>query len=209
MTDDSGRARFLARVAAALGRKAGESAKSATIPPAVSASTPDEETTRDASALAKRFRDELSLVSGETVFVTDASDVDTEIERIVRSRGLGPAESDMKKADYAVLRAEALIADTGTVLVIERTAERRLAPYLPRTCIVVADSHTLFPTMSSASLAALHAAARRGDRGEAVLITGPSRTADIEKTLVLGAHGPRHLIVIIAGIWPAEVGALS
>jgi len=207
MTDDSGRARFLARVAAALGRKEGESAKSATIPPAVSASTPDEETTRDAPALAKRFRDELALVAGETVFVPDPSGVDAEIERIVRSRGLGPADSDMKKADYAVLRAEALIADTGTVLVIERTAERRLAPYLPRTCIVVADSHTLFPTMSSASLAALHAAARRGVRGEAVLITGPSRTADIEKTLVLGAHGPRHLIVIVSGIVFPEEGA--
>src|SRR5579859_6392081 len=132
MTDDSGRARFLARVAAALERKEGESVKAAPIPPPVGASTPDEETTRDGFALAKRFRDELALVSGETVFVPDAGDVDAEIERIVRSRGLGPAESDMKKADYSVLRADALIADTGTVLVIERSAERRLAPYMPR-----------------------------------------------------------------------------
>ena len=200
MTDDSGRARFLARVAAALGRKEGESLTAAPIPPAFGALTTDEETQRDVASLAKRFRDELALVSGETVFAPDASGVNAEIERIVRSRGLGPAQSDMKKADYAVVRAEALIADTGTVLVIERTAERRLAPYLPRTCIVVADSNALFPTMSSASLAALHAAARRGDKGEAVLITGPARTADIEKTLVLGAHGPKSLIVIIAGI---------
>jgi hypothetical protein len=209
MTDDSGRASFLARVAAALGRKEGEPRPAAPIQRAVGASTFDEETTRDAAALAIRFRDELGLVSGETVFVPDVGGVDAEIERIVRSRGLGPAESDLKKADYAVLRAEALIADTGTALVIERTAERRLAPYLPRTCIVVADSDALFPTMSSASLAALHAAARRGDKGEAVLITGPARTADIEKTLVLGAHGPRHLIVIIAGIQAAEKDAPS
>lgn len=207
MTDDPGRARFLARVAAALGRAEAGSAPAAPLAPAAPAGMADAETTRDVQALAKRFRDELALVSGETVFVTDASKVDAEIERIVRSRGLAPAQADIVKADYSVLRAEALIADTGSVLVIERTADRRLAPYLPRTCIVVADSDALFPTMSSASLATLHAAARRGDKGEAVLITGPARTADIEKTLVLGAHGPRHLIVIVSGVEIAEGGA--
>ena len=207
MTDDPGRARFLARVAAALGRAEAGSAPAAPLAPPASAGVADVETTRDVPALAKRFRDELALVSGETVFVTDASKVDAEIERIAQSRGLGPAVADVQKADYSVLRAEALIADTGSVLVIERTADRRLAPYLPRTCIVVADSDALFPTLSSASLAALHAAARRGDKGEAVLITGPARTADIEKTLVLGAHGPRHLIVIVSGVEISEGGA--
>jgi L-lactate dehydrogenase complex protein LldG len=34
-------------------------------------------------------------------------------------------------------------------------------------------------------------------RGEMLLVTGPSRTADIEKKLVLGAHGPRRLVVIL------------
>ncbi|HYK53466.1 MAG TPA: LUD domain-containing protein [Candidatus Eremiobacteraceae bacterium] len=203
MNDDSSRARFLARVSEALGRNA--VVMDPPVRPSTAASPPlEEEASRDLLALAERFRDELAAVSGDTVFVSDADAVDAEIARIVRSRSLGPISSDVAKSDYAVLRAEALIADTGSAIIIERTADRRLAPYMPRTCIIVADAASLHPTMSSASLAALHAAARQGDKGEAVIITGPARTADIEKTLVLGAHGPRHLTVIIAGVSPDD-----
>ena len=36
-------------------------------------------------------------------------------------------------------------------------------------------------------------------RGEFVLVTGPSRTADIEKILILGVHGPKRLVVLVVG----------
>ena len=203
MNDDSGRARFLARVSAALGRNG--AVVDPSMQSSITAGLPLEaEGARDLPMLAGRFRDELAAVSGETIFVPDVSTVDAEVARIVQSCGLGPASSDLAKADYAILHAEALIADTGSAVVIERTADRRLAPYMPRTCIVVADAAALHPTISSASLAALQTAARQGDRGEAVIITGPARTADIEKTLVLGAHGPRHLFVIVYGVAPGE-----
>jgi len=200
MIDDADRARFLARVSAALGRKDGAPGARDALASAAAPSSSAFEPPRDRPALARRFRDELALVSGETVFLPDGSAVDAEIARIVESLGLDSAAGEVGRADYAVLHADALIADTGSALVIERTADRRLAPYLPRTCIVVADASALHPTLSSAALAALLAAARNGDKGEAVIITGPARTADIEKTLVLGAHGPRHLITIITGI---------
>ena len=37
------------------------------------------------------------------------------------------------------------------------------------------------------------------ERGEFVFITGPSRTADIEKILILGVHGPKRLVVLLVG----------
>ena len=203
MTDGDGRARVLGRVASALANKGAEH-------PIVAAASQPVDSSRDAEherALARRFREELALVSGEAVFVADESAVAPAIARIAEERGLGPATSDIASADYAIVRADALFADTGSALVIERSAERRLAPYLPRTCIVVAGADSLHPTMSVAALAPLHAAARGGDKGEAVIITGPSRTADIEKTLVLGAHGPRHLFVIVFGVSPDDDAA--
>ena len=36
-------------------------------------------------------------------------------------------------------------------------------------------------------------------RGEFVIVTGPSRTADIEKILILGVHGPKRLVVLLVG----------
>jgi L-lactate dehydrogenase complex protein LldG len=154
----------------------------------------------DRVAQARQFARELELVGGETRFVARDEDVAGAIAAFVSERGLGPASLDFATADYALLRAEALLADTGSAIVIERSAERRLAPYLPRTCVVVADAAVLYASLTVAALEAVHIAARRGDRGEAVIITGPSRTADIEKTLVLGAHGPKTLVVFIVGI---------
>ena len=204
MMDDGGRARVLARIAAALGKKIDPSAPiAAADAPAAGATIADPP--RDVLALARRFRDELAAVGGEAFFVADESALPAAIAVYADAHALGAATSDPADPGYSLLRADALLADTGTAVVIERSSQRRLAPYLPRACIVVADAHALHAGMTASSLAALHAAARRGDRGEAVLITGPARTADIEKTLVLGAHGPKSLAVMIVGIEPEPV----
>jgi L-lactate dehydrogenase complex protein LldG len=42
-------------------------------------------------------------------------------------------------------------------------------------------------------------AAEPARRGEFVIVTGPSRTADIEKILILGVHGPKRLVVMLIG----------
>jgi hypothetical protein len=99
----------------------------------------------------------------------------------------------IEHAECAIVAAESLIADTGSAVVQVTTYEDRLLPYLPPACIIVARASALKAGLDADTL-------RAGDaeRGERVIITGPSRTADIEKTVVLGAHGPGSLTVIIA-----------
>ena len=99
-------------------------------------------------------------------------------------------------APAALTTCEALLARTGSVLVSSATASgRRLSAY-PERHLVVAHASQVVADIRPALA---QAQARYGRRLPSMLsvITGPSRTADIEKTLVLGAHGPRQLVVFL------------
>jgi L-lactate dehydrogenase complex protein LldG len=109
----------------------------------------------------------------------------------------GAARAQLERADCALLEASALLADTGSAIVLCASYGDRLLPYLPRTCLIVSTVDRLFPSLCPQALACIDDAARKGLRGEAVIITGPSRTADIEKKLVLGAHGPAELAIFL------------
>ncbi len=71
--------------------------------------------------------------------------------------------------------------------------------YLPPACVVVARTDQLAEHMPAAWDEIARRAAEPQRRGEFVLITGPSRTADIEKILILGVHGPKRLVVLLVG----------
>lgn len=105
----------------------------------------------------------------------------------------------MAELDAAVVEADYLLADTGTCMVACGTPHERLLCYLPPICIVVAREDRLFEHLPAAWDEISRRAADPELRGEFVFITGPSRTADIEKILILGVHGPKRLIVLLVG----------
>jgi L-lactate dehydrogenase complex protein LldG len=111
-------------------------------------------------------------------------------------------DADWKPADIAelpvsLLSAEQLLADTGTCVIECGTLEQRLLCYLPPACVVVARSDQLAEHLPAAWQAIGQRVADPQGRGELVLVTGPSRTTDIEKVLILGVHGPKQLIVLL------------
>ncbi len=97
----------------------------------------------------------------------------------------------------SIVAAESLLADTGTCVVENRTPSERLMCYLPPACVVVARVGQLTEHMPAAWEEVARRTAEPDRRGEFVLITGPSRTADIEKILILGVHGPKRLVVLL------------
>lgn len=105
----------------------------------------------------------------------------------------GAPAAAMAACDAGVTTCRALVAQTGSILVTASDGGRSgtvLAPHH----VVVARESQLVPDLPDAWKAA---SAGRPVPSFVSLVTGPSRTADIERTLVLGAHGPIRLTVLI------------
>ncbi|MCL4303824.1 MAG: LUD domain-containing protein [Anaerolineae bacterium] len=113
-----------------------------------------------------------------------------------------PAEAEGRKAGLARLDgvwvgltgAQGGLADTGTLALVSGPGRGRLASLLPPVHIALLPAQKLYPSLP-AFLAANPGITAEGSNF--VLITGPSRTADIELTLSMGVHGPKEIHVII------------
>jgi L-lactate dehydrogenase complex protein LldG len=88
------------------------------------------------------------------------------------------------------------VAETGSVAVREARADRG-ACWLAERLWLLVPSAEVEPSLDGA-LARVGALVR-GGAGYVTLVTGPSRTADIERTLTIGVHGPRAVAVVLVG----------
>ena len=104
----------------------------------------------------------------------------------------------LESCDAGLTTCEAIVAQTGSILVSSATNGGRALSILPHAHVVVARADQVVGDLTDA-FALLRS--RHGDRLPSMLsfITGPSRTGDIERILVLGAHGPKELILILVG----------
>jgi L-lactate dehydrogenase complex protein LldG len=102
--------------------------------------------------------------------------------------------SQLTQAHAAMTGCEFLIARLGSVLVSTGQLAGRQIFIYPEIHIVLARASQLVPDLKDALLKLKKKYDQRMP-SMVTLITGPSRTADIEKTLVMGAHGPKELFV--------------
>lgn len=115
-----------------------------------------------------------------------------------------PFESDeesLKQMSVGITGCEFLISRLGSIMVSSKTS-RRLNVY-PEIHLVIAYVNQLVDDLKDAFVAVQ---TKYSGKLPSMLtvITGPSRTADIEKTLVMGAHGPRELFVILVETPPTD-----
>jgi len=102
--------------------------------------------------------------------------------------------SDLEALDTCYLRAELGVAENGAMWISEKQMSNRLLPFICQHLVIVLNSGDLVNNM--------HEAYRQIDaaaNGFGVFIAGPSKTADIEQNLVIGAHGARSLRVYLVG----------
>jgi L-lactate dehydrogenase complex protein LldF len=196
------------------------------VAPAVAAPLRPEPARTPALALVDQFTQALTAVSGEVVAVEPAQ-IPAALRRLLppgHGPGLvpGPAHTEpallselrragfelldgrwpapsprasLEQAKWGIVWARAGLADSGTVVLPSNPAGTLTASLLPPLLVVILSQRDL-----QASLAAWLAAGGKAlveSSPMVVLVTGPSRTSDIEMTMTLGVHGPGRLIVLL------------
>lgn len=131
----------------------------------------------------------LSLKIGE--FLSGKVDILADFGRVDYDRN--EARNLCNEAQAGISGVDALIADTGALVIVSHKRGDRLISSLPDFHLVVASDVQIFRTQEDYLKTA-------PTNKSFCFITGPSRTADIEKRLVLGAHGPKRVVVF--GITP-------
>lgn len=137
-----------------------------------------------------------SLPDGE-IFIQDATSLRQMLGKVAHQRPVRwSSEGAPRETSQATITlAEALVAQTGSIFVTAACGGRGAS--------VVAPCHIVFATTSQivpdlhAALSNVQQQSRFSQASYGCMISGSSRTADIEKILVQGAHGPRRLVVIL------------
>lgn len=108
--------------------------------------------------------------------------------------------------DASLTLARSGIAETGSLVLWPSPSEPRLMSLVPSVHFVLLDVDHIHADLN----AAMAAEAWSGSLPtNALLICGPSKTADIQQTLAYGAHGPRELVVLLRHAATAQQGAAS
>lgn len=102
--------------------------------------------------------------------------------------------AELESSDAGITECDALIAQTGSVLVTNRSAGGRALSVLPPHHVVLARREQLLRDLPAA-FELLKKKYAENYPSMISFITGPSRTGDIERILVLGAHGPKKLTI--------------
>ncbi len=99
-------------------------------------------------------------------------------------------------AAVGITSADYALADTGSLVMLSSQAEARMVSLLPPVHIAVLPAARVLSGLDELFTILPHPAAQTSSM---VLITGPSRTADIEQILVRGVHGPGEIHVVLVG----------
>ncbi|MBI4585943.1 MAG: lactate utilization protein [Planctomycetes bacterium] len=177
-----------------------------------------------AGDLVPLFSRQITALNGECHLARDAAGAADKLEELLQGSGEGPALAHpsplvdqilARRATWAreihgaeklsmdspafsryaigISAADFLVARTGSIVLRSSTAGGRRLSVLPPFHIVIAESRQVVASLDEALLGIEN----DGSWSYGAVITGPSRTSDIEKVLVLGAHGPKRLAVIL------------
>jgi len=143
----------------------------------------------DAISTSKEKLDEviLSLYADEKVIVSN-------VEESKLGNFIANDESDphnLKHIDLAIVKGQFAVAENGSVWLKNNDNRHRSLYFIAQNIIIVVKKSDILNNMHEA-----YEQISFEDKGYGVFVSGPSKTADIEQSLVIGAHGPKSGYVI-------------
>ena len=159
----------------------------------------------------ERFQSELTAIGGHVFIAADVAQARAYIEKLMQEKGgavraaarpavarlgLPPLSTSEKLSDVTlgITQADYALADTGTLVVFSEPGEGRTLSLLPPVHVAVIEEAQILEGLNEL----MEREPRFPERSSAMIfITGPSRTADIERTLTVGVHGPGELHVVV------------
>lgn len=98
----------------------------------------------------------------------------------------------LQDVDVAIINTHFGVAENGSLWITEDLVKERVLPFICQHLVAIVSKKNIVSTMHDA-----YEIIANNDYGFGTFIAGPSKTADIEQSLVLGAHGPRTMTVIL------------
>lgn len=114
------------------------------------------------------------------------------VEGVTANREMPPTAHELKDIDYAVIPGDIGVAENGAIWVNNRNLGHRVTPFICENLILALPTNKIVPNLHQAAKEITLASGEFG-----VFIAGPSKTADIEQALVVGAHGACSLNVYL------------
>jgi len=168
-------------------------------------------------SLVQEFKNNLETIGGQVILCDTKSEIAIQVKLICESKNqnklfcvdpvfkeflkenidIDSDENSFNEINIGLTGCEFLVAHLGSVLISSAQISGRRLNVFPETHIVIATQSQMTDYLDQA-LEKLQVKYKNKLPSLISNITGPSRTADIEKTLVMGMHGPKSLIVIIS-----------
>jgi L-lactate dehydrogenase complex protein LldG len=137
----------------------------------------------DYEALKSHFRNTFSDLTGIATTISELADL-TDFSLEVND------PHSLEMLNVAVLRGKLAVAENGAIWLTEAEMFHRALPFICQHLVLVIEKNMMVSNMHQA-----YQQIKIENAGFGVFIAGPSKTADIEQSLVIGAHGARSLVV--------------
>ncbi len=165
--------------------------------------------TKEYQNVTAMYMDTLAGIGGKAIIVANMSEVQQQLQNMAAPNdeivvGIETFSGynieayrhknaqEVEGVDRVVLEGKLAVAENGSVWLPEKAMVNRLLPFICQHLVFVINEQAIVANMHDA-----YAKINAADDGYGVFIAGPSKTADIEQSLVIGAHGPLSLIIFI------------